>query len=109
MTISGFRNVRSERCRAGVQQMSARYLDGSRPPWDYPINNPNRFSNSENRFGLYLFGAGDRTRTGTPSLAADFEGIESFSIQRNVVEPSGVFHLTKHIKPIHFHLKKLDF
>ena len=54
-------------------------------------------------------GAGDRTRTGTPSLAADFEGIDSFGIQWNRVEPSGVFHLTKHTKPVPFHLKKLDF
>ena len=28
-------------------------------------------------FGLYWFGAGDRTRTGTPSLAVDFESTTS--------------------------------
>ena len=38
-----------------------------------------------------------------------FEGIDSFGIQWNRVEPSGVFHLTKHTKPVPFHLKKLDF
>ncbi len=39
----------------------------------------------------------------------DYEGIDSFGIQWNRVEPSGVFHLTKHTKPVPFHLKKLDF
>lgn len=39
----------------------------------------------------------------------DVEGIDSFSIQWNRVEPSGVFHLTKPIKSIPFHPNKLDF
>ena len=58
---------------------------------------------------LSFFGAGDRTRTGTLSLAVDFESVGLFGIQRNVVEPSGIFHLTKHTKPIVFAPKKLHF
>ena len=31
----------------------------------------------EHPYGVLFFGAGDRTRTGTPSLAADFESATS--------------------------------
>ena len=55
------------------------------------------------------YGAGGGTRTHTMSPPTDFEGIDSFGIQWNRVEHSGVFHLTKHTKPVPFHLKKLDF
>ena len=55
------------------------------------------------------YGAGDRTRTGTLSPAVDFESVGLFGIQWNVVEPSGIFHLTKHTKPIAFAPKKLHF
>jgi len=36
--------------------------------------------------GRDIFGAGDRTRTGTPSLAADFEFCNSFGNPRNLAE-----------------------
>ena len=56
-----------------------------------------------------IFGAGDRTRTGTLSPAVDFESVGLFGIQWNVVEPSGIFHLTKHTQPVVFAPKKLQF
>ena len=59
--------------------------------------------------GYLLFGAGDRTRTGTLSPAVDFESVGLFGIQWNVVEPSGIFHLTKHTQPVVFAPKKLHF
>ena len=40
-------------------------------------NNPNPSPIKKIWFGLYLFGAGGRTRTGTPSLAVDFESTTS--------------------------------
>ena len=57
----------------------------------------------------YFYGAGDRTRTGTLSPAVDFESVGLFGIQWNVVEPSGIFHLTKHTQPVVFAPKKLQF
>ena len=63
----------------------------------------------DTRKGISLFGAGDRTRTGTLSPAVDFESVGLFGIQWNVVEPSGIFHLTKHTQPVVFAPKKLQF
>ena len=40
-------------------------------------NNPNPSPIKKIWFGLYWFGAGGRTRTGTPSLAVDFESTTS--------------------------------
>jgi hypothetical protein len=40
-------------------------------------NNPNPSPTGKIWFGLYWFGAGGRTRTGTPSLAVDFESTTS--------------------------------
>jgi len=54
-------------------------------------------------------GAGGRTRTGTMSPSVDFESVGLLGIQWNTMEPSGIFHLTKHTKPIVFAPKKLHF
>ena len=40
-------------------------------------NDPNLPSAERTWLGSFLFGAGDRTRTGTPSLAVDFESTTS--------------------------------
>ena len=60
-------------------------------------------------FTMGFIGAGGRTRTGTLSPAVDFESVGLFGIQWNVVEPSGIFHLTKHTQPVVFAPKKLQF
>ena len=59
--------------------------------------------------GGSYYGAGGGTRTHTMSPPKDFESVGLFGIQWNVVEPSGIFHLTKHTKPIVFAPKKLHF
>ena len=41
--------------------------------------------------------------------AKDFESVGLFGIQWNLVEPSGIFHLTKHTQPVVFAPKKLQF
>ena len=50
------------------------------------VRSPFNGTKKERPKGLSFFGAGDRTRTGTPSLAADFESATStISSHRQVV------------------------
>ena len=56
-----------------------------------------------------FFGAGDRTRTGTPSLAADFERRGFSRIRGDSEALKGTIHLAKRIKTMQFHRKNLYF
>jgi hypothetical protein len=54
-------------------------------------------------------GAGDRTRTGTPSLAVDFERRGFSRIRGDSEALKGTIHLAKRIKTMQFHRKNLHF
>jgi len=63
-------------------------------------SSPLSFTNKKREaFGLsFLIGAGDRTRTGTPSLAADFERRGFSGIWGCSEALKGTIHLAKRIK-----------
>ena len=71
---------------------------------------PLSISTKKERPDASLFiGAGDRTRTGTPSLAADFEGMGNCRIWWNTAEHNGTIRLAKHTKRVSFCYKKFEF
>ncbi len=63
----------------------------------------------ERPIGPLFFGAGDRTRTGTPSLAVDFERRGFSRIRGDSEALKGTIHLAKRIKTMQFHRKNLHF
>ena len=46
----------------------------------------------------FLFGAGDRTRTGTPSLAVDFESTTSTIPSHRLIYRNSIHHRSKNSK-----------
>ena len=55
-------------------------------------NNPNPSPTGKTRFGLYWFGAGNRTRTGTLFTARDFKLLSPLGILWNLAYFDGIKH-----------------
>ncbi len=66
----GPRGFDSRRINAPLGKYTVSYLAKK-------TNNPNPFPTGKSWFGLYCFGAGDRTRTGTRSPSRDFKSLVS--------------------------------